>query len=204
MAIGAVLEPLIVVSLLAGGTLVNRNKFYNPVSRRNSNIETRPIWNATKETGDLEGGTGSLDKAGGEEDSWGRSRSSSTSTVFYDPEGTLGGGATSILMADPRWRLRKIKFLGWERDIITPNTEVHQDRLLSRLLSRFPFLVEVWYWALIYWVCRAAATLVAVSHETVKKLITSFHLHARYTNSDVPSQQSPSRSAPSMRPESMP
>ena len=25
-------------------------------------------------------------------------------------------------------------------------------RLLSRLLRRFPFLVEAWYWALIYWV----------------------------------------------------
>ncbi|KAM7219393.1 PAP2 superfamily domain containing protein [Rhypophila decipiens] len=163
MAIGAVLEPLVVVSFLAGGTLVNRNKFYNPVSRRNSNIETRPIWNAPKEA-DLEGGArGRSDKSASDEDSWTRSRSSSTSTVFYDPEGTLGGGATSILMADPRWRLRKLKFFGWERDVISPNTEVHQDRLLSRLLLRLPFLVEVWYWALIYWVYQLGRAFTAVT-----------------------------------------
>ena len=50
-------------------------------------------------------------------------------------------------------RLRKLRLFGWERDIITPNTEIHKDRFLSRVLARFPFLVEVWYWALIYWVC---------------------------------------------------
>lgn len=179
MAIGAVLEPLIVVSFLTGGTLVNRNKNYNPVSRRNSNIETRPIWNAPSDDDPEEG----LGKERTGQDSWSRSRSSSTSTVFYDPEGTLGGGTTSILMSDPRWRLRKLKFFGWQRDIITPNTEIYQDRFLGRVLARFPFLVEVWYWALIYWVCSAMMPLQAVPTLMV-------HPH-RYTNSVAHSQPSP-------------
>lgn len=183
MAIGAVLEPLIVVSLLAGGTLVNRNKFYKGVSRRNSNIDTRPIWNGSEDS-DLEAGKGAY-KNGSGEDSWTRSRSSSTSTVFYDPEGTLGGGATSILMADPRWRLRKLKLFAWEREIISPNTEVHQDRLLSKVLSRFPFLVEVWYWALIYWVCRPLCCL-----RYRKACSGTNHSHnSRYTNLVAHSQQ---------------
>lgn len=155
MVLGAVLEPLIVVSFLTGGTLVNRNQNYNAVSRRNSNIESRPIWKAPPSEDDLEGG---LEKERNAQDSWSRSRSSSTSTVFLDPEGSLGGGASSILMSDPRWRLRKLKFFGWERDIITPNTEIYQDWFLSRVLARFPFLVEVWYWALIYWVCSSPAS----------------------------------------------
>ena len=35
---------------------------------------------------------------------------------------------------------------------MSPNTKRFQDYFLSRLLKKFPFLVEAWYWALIYWV----------------------------------------------------
>jgi hypothetical protein len=50
------------------------------------------------------------------------------------------------------WRERDIGILGLQRRICSPNTAVFQNRLLSRLLRKFPFLVECWYWALIYWV----------------------------------------------------
>jgi hypothetical protein len=50
------------------------------------------------------------------------------------------------------WRQRRVRLLGWEKEVTTPNTEIFRDRLLSWVLQRFPFLVEVWYWALIYWV----------------------------------------------------
>lgn len=41
---------------------------------------------------------------------------------------------------------------GWKKEVWSPDTKVFEDRLLSRVLQAFPFLVEVWYWALIYWV----------------------------------------------------
>jgi hypothetical protein len=42
--------------------------------------------------------------------------------------------------------------MGYRKEIVSPNTRQFQDYFLSRLLKKFPFLVEAWYWALIYWV----------------------------------------------------
>lgn len=53
---------------------------------------------------------------------------------------------------DIHWRKRTLRLWKWQKTIVTPNTRVFEDRLLSRVLQRFPFLVETWYWALIYWV----------------------------------------------------
>jgi hypothetical protein len=43
---------------------------------------------------------------------------------------------------------------------------------LSRLLQKFPFLVEAWYWALIYWVCISDRFLVVVLHSLSASLLT--------------------------------
>lgn len=139
MAVGAFLEPAIIVSLLTGGTLVNRDKSR---SQGTSSSRRPPPWQ------DLEYATGGASPLEGTED--GKelvSRSSSTSTIWHE----TSDGKTNL--PSSRWRERKLKFFGWERTITTPNTEVHKDRFLSRVLRRYPFLVEVWYWALIYWVC---------------------------------------------------
>jgi hypothetical protein len=45
------------------------------------------------------------------------------------------------------------------KDVMSPNTRRFKDYFLSRLLQKFPFLVEAWYWALIYWVSNLARTL---------------------------------------------
>jgi hypothetical protein len=45
-----------------------------------------------------------------------------------------------------------------KKDVMSPNTRRFQDYFLSRLLQKFPFLVEAWYWALIYWVSKIAST----------------------------------------------
>jgi hypothetical protein len=42
--------------------------------------------------------------------------------------------------------------MGMKKEVVSPNTRQFQDYFLSRLLKKFPFLVEAWYWALIYWV----------------------------------------------------
>lgn len=160
MAIGAILEPGIVVGLLAGGTLVNRNTTYTSSTASSRRASWHPLDQTDPEAqpsssllnDESEGGR----KAKVEEDEyasdsrrpWSPSRSSSSSTVVENQAAEKGLPYGK--------RFRTLKFMGWERDVVTPNTEIHRDRLLSRVLRKFPFLVEVWYWALIYWVCDSS------------------------------------------------
>ncbi|KAL1840818.1 hypothetical protein VTJ49DRAFT_7717 [Mycothermus thermophilus] len=161
MAIGAVLEPLVVVSLLAAGTIVNRNK-YRPGGPQPSSTRPAP-WehlkyddeDAAAET-DVEAGRTNRDDDKGALLPKVLSRSSSSS------------GSSQTLTDDvfdkplARYRKRTLRFLRWEKEVTTPNTEVFKERLLSRVLRRFPFLVEVWYWALIYWVYQLGRAFTAV------------------------------------------
>ncbi|KIY01679.1 uncharacterized protein Z520_01816 [Fonsecaea multimorphosa CBS 102226] len=48
------------------------------------------------------------------------------------------------------WRGRELTFLGLKTTIQTPDTAVFRDRIFSKVLLRFPFLIEIVYWALIY------------------------------------------------------
>lgn len=123
MGVGAILEPLVVVVLLFGGTWINR--VVNPSSlytRRKSNLPR------TASSDSLESGY-------------------STSTK----DGLLGSRSHSP-SPDDRWHKRQVGLLGFKFEVPSPNTVVFQDRLLSRVLRKFPFLVECWYWALVYWV----------------------------------------------------
>lgn len=52
------------------------------------------------------------------------------------------------------WRTRNIGLFGWKRSIATPDTRQYRGHFMSRILYRYPFLIEAWYWFLIYWVCR--------------------------------------------------
>jgi len=133
MGLGAVLEPLVVVSFLAGGTLVNRAR------GSRGNRWRKVTQNDTEWDADGEGRKSTTDADG----FWSPTRSSSDSTIVCE----------SPAERDPYRRQRTLRFWKWQKEVSTPNTEVHKDRLLSRLLLRLPFLVEVWYWALIYWVC---------------------------------------------------
>ncbi len=147
MAIGAVLEPLIVVSLLTFGTVVNRNKNRTFTSRSPFTSSRPEPWQHLKysqdtDDEDVENGKDRDEKLTHIPPTLSRSSSSSDSTLAED----LASKAPS------KWRRRKLRFMGWEREVTTPNTEIFRDRLLSRVLQRLPFLVEVWYWALIYWV----------------------------------------------------
>lgn len=45
----------------------------------------------------------------------------------------------------------------------SPNTVVFEDRFLSRLLRKLPFLVENWYWALVYWTYQLGRAFTAVT-----------------------------------------
>jgi len=118
MGAGAFIEPLVVVTLLFGGTYVNRNTEYRLLGRHR-------VYRNSPRSGSPDSGRSSL--------------SSSASLLANVDE-------------EPKWRKRQVTILGMSKDVMSPNTKRFQDYFLSRLLKKFPFLVEAWYWALIYWV----------------------------------------------------
>lgn len=131
MGAGAYLEPLAVIFLLFGGAWINRAPDYTFSIKRSRWREdpfktTAAVADEEEEFKDTEA-----------QALFAKSRSLSPSLLTAQ---------TSA------WRTREVRVLSWRKEIITPNTAVFQNRLLSRLLHKFPFLVEAWYWALIYWV----------------------------------------------------
>ncbi|KAJ7634933.1 PAP2 superfamily-domain-containing protein [Roridomyces roridus] len=56
---------------------------------------------------------------------------------------------------------RQREFFG--RPIKSRNTAVWRHTWVSRILRRFPFLVEVWYWLLVYWTYQLARAFTAVT-----------------------------------------
>ncbi|KAH7083677.1 integral membrane protein [Paraphoma chrysanthemicola] len=130
MGAGAFIEPLVVVTLLFGGTWVNRNKDYRLFNRR------RVYSRSSSPAGSIESG---------------RSSPSSTSSLL------------SQVDDEPKWRRRDLSILGIRKEVVSPNTKQFQEYFLSRLLKKFPFLVEAWYWALIYWVYQLGRAFSAVT-----------------------------------------
>lgn len=138
MGVGAVLEPLVVVTLLFGGAWINRATDYTF-----SNRGARRGTTSSKAAGD-EAGADEYDQDSG--------RSLSSKNRSLSP---------SLLPSqEQKWRQRQFRFLGWSKTVETPNTAVFKNRFLSRVLHKFPFLVEAWYWALIYWVCASELVIV--------------------------------------------
>jgi hypothetical protein len=136
MGIGAFMEPLVVVTLLFGGTWVNRNTRYRIFDRRRS-YSSSPR-------------SASPDSVGS-----GFSSPRSSSSLIDPP---------SLLIAqEPKWRKREIRILGFRKEVVSPNSKRFQNYFLSRLLKKFPFLVEAWYWALIYWVYQLGRAFTAVT-----------------------------------------
>ncbi|ROT42398.1 hypothetical protein SODALDRAFT_336142 [Sodiomyces alkalinus F11] len=146
MGIGAVAEPLVVVSLLFGGTWFNRNTGRD---------------DAYDNLGWTDDGLGQGDSKRSDDHNASPVRSGTVSPVSENA--LLNTSSTLAASDEPLRRLRKFKFLKYQRTVTTPNTRVFKDRLLSRLLRKFPFLVEAWYWALIYWVYQLGRAFTAVT-----------------------------------------
>ncbi|KAJ5455763.1 uncharacterized protein N7458_004027 [Penicillium daleae] len=147
MGAGAVLEPLAVIVLLFGGTWINRvtntgdSRTY--VRRRSSE------YMRADSTDSLESGYSSP----------------------KSNDGLLSARSCSPMpqLSDGRWHKRQLSLLSLSWTVSSPNTEVFKDRLLSRLLRKLPFLVECWYWALVYWTYQLgrAFTAVTLQEDTV-------------------------------------
>ncbi|KAF7193586.1 hypothetical protein HII31_05050, partial [Pseudocercospora fuligena] len=134
MGAGAFIEPLVVISLLVGGTLVNR--------------ETRSLGNVRrfghKRDDNLESGSSSP-------------KSKDSQDGLLSPVKFLDQNE------EDTWHTREVGVLSFRKSVKSPNTRQLSSRLLSRLLQQLPFLVEVWYWALIYWVYQLGRAFTAVT-----------------------------------------
>ncbi|KAJ6471227.1 PAP2 superfamily-domain-containing protein, partial [Mycena vitilis] len=64
-----------------------------------------------------------------------------------------------LATADSAYRERVV----FGRTVRSRNTAVWRNTRLSRVLRRFPFLVEVWYWLLVYWTYQLALAFTAVT-----------------------------------------
>ena len=134
MGAGAYLEPLAVIVLLFGGAWINRTTDYTFSTSSPQWDERIPVSHSIETDIDLDI----------EEAQLTQSKRSLSPSLLPSQEG--------------KWREREIKLIGYCRVLHTPNTAVFRNRFLSKVLHKFPFLVEAWYWALIYWV-RPAPSL---------------------------------------------
>ena len=131
MGAGAFLEPLVVVALLFGGTWINRRTDSSLSTKKNQWQNYDPF-----------------------KESYAAFQSYQTNGRVAHNKNRLPS-PSSIPSRESSWRERDIKILGWHRTVASPDTSVFENRLLSRLVYRYPFLVECWYWALIYWVSQS-------------------------------------------------
>lgn len=140
MGVGAVLEPLVVIVLLFGGTWINRtvDQYSSPsLVRRKSSDYIRPSSRDSLESG---------------------FSAPSTNDGLLSPRSP----SPSQLSVDG-WRKRHVGLLGLSFQLSSPNTAVFRNRLLSRLLRKLPFLAECWYWALVYWTYQLGRAFTAVT-----------------------------------------
>lgn len=131
-SISWLLEPALIVFLLLGGTVANRRR------RCGQSRLSLGSPRDDKSLSDLEDALSSED-----ENSVYANDAAPPSSVF----------GTTSLEDRQSWRTRNIGLLGWKRSIATPDTRQYRGYFMSRMLYRYPFLIEAWYWFLIYWVC---------------------------------------------------
>ncbi|KAI0129975.1 integral membrane protein [Xylariales sp. AK1849] len=140
MGVGAFAEPLVVVTLLFGGVYVNRNTNYRLFASRGNHWKEKASYGRRGRSPDrLE------------------SPFSDFSTDSLLEHGTLSP------QSEPTWRKREVGLWGTRFHVTSPNTEVFRENFLSRLLCKLPFLVECWYWALVYWVYQLGRAVSALT-----------------------------------------
>ncbi|KAJ9245051.1 hypothetical protein DTO271D3_5377 [Paecilomyces variotii] len=146
MGAGAILEPLAVIVLLFGGTWINRAVDSSISPSRKGSRSGRRYTEYSRDTSpdSLESGL--------------------ISPTPKDALLTCRSLSPSLLEThEEPWQKRQVGFGSWKVDVTSPNTAVFRNRLLSRLLRRFPFLVECWYWALVYWTYQLGRAFTAVT-----------------------------------------
>ncbi|KAK7044753.1 PAP2 superfamily-domain-containing protein [Favolaschia claudopus] len=78
----------------------------------------------------------------------------------HDASSPLSSSSEPLLATgDSLFRDREV----FGRTVRSRNTAVWRNTRVSRFLRRFPFLVEVWYWLLVYWTYQLARAFTAVT-----------------------------------------
>ncbi|KAL1963848.1 hypothetical protein VTN77DRAFT_7779 [Rasamsonia byssochlamydoides] len=150
MGAATFIEPLMVFVLLLGGTWLNRDT--------DRLVSRKAYWR------NAHSGSHSCDRSDSLE-------SGLTSPTDKDELLEHRSVSPSLLVSQEKpWRKRELSILSWKLEVLSPNTAAFRHRLLSRLLRRFPFLVECWYWALVYWTYQLgrAFTAVTLKEDTVE------------------------------------
>ncbi|KAI9758685.1 MAG: 45 kDa subunit of RNA polymerase II [Chaenotheca gracillima] len=144
MGVGAIAEPLIILLLLVGGTWINRQR--GPTSRETIDTEPTPKCSSEVDCDGLLARSDAFQYAEEEERS--------------DP---YASSPSLLLHREPPWHTRQLYLAGLSKTVFSPNTAIFRGRALSRLLRKLPFLVECWYWALIYWTYQLGRAFTAVT-----------------------------------------
>ena len=115
MGLGGLIEPLVVVTLLFGGTWINRNKAYRLSRRRHSrNTAKTSVDPRCSSPDSLESGQSSPVTTDG-----------LLSDFSYSSDDGARCSSPSLLMRqEPWWRKREIGLLGWRREVVTPDTRM--------------------------------------------------------------------------------
>lgn len=74
---------------------------------------------------------------------------------------SIAGPSDAQVNGDNAWNWKEMKFFIWT--IKVPSNERFHMRLFSRFLGMFPFLMEVWYWLLTYWIYQIARAVQALT-----------------------------------------
>ncbi|KAL4888657.1 hypothetical protein BDV59DRAFT_210992 [Aspergillus ambiguus] len=147
MGAGVILEPLIVIVLLLGGTWINRTTGSLAAPPCHESDSVHPYRDSSPDP--IESGL----QTPTVKDNLLSRRPFSPSLIQLEQEPS-------------KWRKRQIGIFSRTSDVTSPNTLVFQNRFLSRLLQKLPFLVECWYWALVYWIYQLGRALTAITlHE---------------------------------------
>ncbi|WVW87050.1 hypothetical protein I302_109107 [Kwoniella bestiolae CBS 10118] len=88
----------------------------------------------------------------------------------YTSAGTI---PSSNSLNDNSWNCREMRFLVWT--VKVPSNERFRMNLLSRFLGMFPFLLEVWYWLLTYWIYQIARAIQALTMGSDFRVLAEKH-----------------------------
>ncbi|WWC66003.1 uncharacterized protein I303_108625 [Kwoniella dejecticola CBS 10117] len=88
---------------------------------------------------------------------------------------TLSGNLSPVI-SNPQntaWNFKEMKFLLWK--IKVPSNTRFRMNLFSRFLGMFPFLLEVWYWLLTYWIYQIARAMQALTMGSDFRILAERH-----------------------------
>ncbi|WWC73802.1 uncharacterized protein I206_107774 [Kwoniella pini CBS 10737] len=88
---------------------------------------------------------------------------------------TLSGSLSPVTSSPENrsWDYKQMKFFFWTMKV--PSNVKFRMNLFSRFLGMFPFLLEVWYWLLTYWIYQIARAMQALTMGSDFRILAEKH-----------------------------